>query len=325
MSYNEERTNKFSWFHREPKEIDKNEDRTPNIKYYFKSIWRKFSKIVSINLMMLFLVIPIIISVFAYLILMPRIFVFTDTLFPALHGIGAISSSPVVDTLINITGISVEVTTVTAGVGSIIIVACALFLMITFGWQNLAATYLCRELYRGRSVFVFSDYFYAIKKNLKQGFLLGLMDFIISAVLVFDFVYFYNQPSQLYTDLMFWGICGLSILYIWMRFYMYLMLVTFDLPIKKVIKNSLIFTALGFKRNLVSSLWILLVGGLNIALGIALISTGFIIPIVLPFFYLLGFSLFTTVYAAYPVLDKYMIAPYYDEYGEPRVESTDNE
>ena len=126
-------------------------------------------------------------------------------------------------------------------------------------------------------------------------------------------------------DLMFWGICGLSILYIWMRFYMYLMLVTFDLPIKKVIKNSLIFTALGFKRNLVSSLWILLVGGLNIALGIALISTGFIIPIVLPFFYLLGFSLFTTVYAAYPVLDKYMIAPYYDEYGEPRVESTDNE
>lgn len=323
MSNNEKRFT-LPFLSREPKEVDKNEDKTPNIKYYFKSLWRKFSKIVSINLMMLFLVLPIIVAIFAYLILMPRIYVFTDTLFPALHGINIIDNSPVVDVLLNITGISLEVTTLTAGVSSIIIAICALFLLITFGWQNVGATYLMRELFRGRSVFVFSDYFYAIKKNFKQGFIIGVFDFIISSVLIFDFIYFNNQPSELVTNLMFWGICGVSIIYIFMRFYIYLILVTFDLPTKKIFKNALIFTALGFKRNILAALWVLLVGGLNIALGMALLmSTNIIVILIIPFFYLMGFMLFTTVYAAYPVLNKYMIEPYYDEYGNPRTEASE--
>lgn len=305
---------------RELKEVDKNEDTTPNIKYYFKSFGRRFSKMISINLMMLFTIIPIAAAIFAYFLLMPRMFVFTDTMFPALNGINMISDSPTVDVLLNIVGTSMDVTTVSMGLGTIIIAICALFLFITFGWQNLASTYLARELYRGRSLFVFSDYFYSIKKNLKQGFIMGAIDFIVSAVLIFDFIYFYNQPADLVSNLMFWGICGVSVIYIWMRFYIYLLLVTFDLPIKKIFKNALIFTALGIKRNIVASLWILIVGGFNIALGLALLPANFVMILILPFFYLLGFAQYTIVYAAYPTVNKYMIEPYYDEYGNPRSE-----
>ena len=305
---------------RELKEVDKNEDTTPNIKYYFKSFGRRFSKMISINLMMLFTIIPIAIAIFAYFQLMPRIFVFTDTVFPALNGINMISDSPAVDVLLNIMGTSMEVTTVTVGIGFAVISICALFLFITFGWQNLASTYLARELFRGRSLFVFSDYFYSIKKNFKQGFLMGVIDFIVSAILVFDFIYFYNQPTDLVSNLMFWGICGVTVIYMWMRFYLYLLLITFDLPIKKIIKNSLIFTALGIKRNIVASLWIVLIGGLNIALGLALLPANFVVFLILPFFYLLGFAQYTIVYAAYPTVNKYMIEPYYDEYGNPRNE-----
>lgn len=323
MGNNDGKGFKLPFLNRELKEIDKNEDKTPNIKYYFKSLWRRFSKIISINLMMLFLVLPVIGAVFAYLILMPRIFVFTDTLFPALHGIHAISESPIVGILLNITGISLEVTTITGGWSAVIIAICALFLFVTYGWQNLACTYLSRELYRGRSLFVFSDYFYAIKKNLKQGFIVGILDFIVSAVLIFDFIYFYNLPPKFSTDLMFWGICGVSIIYIWMRFYIYLILITFDLPIKKIIKNSLIFVALGFKRNIVASIWLLLIGAANIALGFALLPSNLIIVLILPLFYLFGLCSYTTVYAAYPILNKYMIEPYYDEYGNLRESGSD--
>ena len=307
------------------KEVDKNEDTTPNVKYYFKSFPRRFSKMISINLMMLFTVIPIAGAIFAYLLLMPRIFVFTDSMFPMLNGINMISDSPVVDVLLNVVNISMDVTTFTSGIGAIVIAICALFLFITFGWQNLAATYLCRELFKGRSLFVFSDYFYAIKKNLKQGFLIGVLDFIVSTILIFDFVYFYNQPSELMLNLMFWGICGVSFIYLLMRYYIYLLLVTFDLPIKKIFKNALIFTALGLKRNLLASLWIVLVGGLNIALGFALLPANFVLVLILPFFYFLAFAQYTIVYAAYPVVDKYMIAPYYDEYGNPRTEDNNSE
>lgn len=303
----------------EPKEIDKEEDKTPNIKYYFKSLWRKFPRLLSINLIMLFQIIPILICFYAYTALMPRITVFNDPLYPVLNGINTVTPSALSDTLLNIHGISIELPTIAFGGAAIIIIICLLFLMITFGWQNVGATYLVRELVRGRPVFVFSDYFYAVKRNLKQGFVLGLLDFIVSAILVFDFISMYNTYGGFGIDLMFWGVCGVSIIYIFMRFYIYLMLINFDLPIRKIFKNALIFTALGFKRNILAALWIVIIAVINIALVFLLLPANIIVPIVLPLVYFAAFALFTTTYAAYPIIKKYMIDPYYDENGNPRV------
>ena len=296
----------------------KEEDTTPNIKYYFKSLWRKFPRLISINLVMLFQIIPFIISFFAYTVLMPRIYVFTDPLYPILNGISTMSNSPIVNSFLGIYGIAIELPTVAFGSAAIIIAICALFLFITFGWQNVGAAYLTRELVRGRAVFVLSDYFYAIKRNFKQGFLLGAIDFIVSAVLIFDFIYFYSTPGDFVIDLMFWGICGVGILYIFMRYYIYLMLINFDLPIRKILKNALIFTALGFKRNILSGLWIILIAAINVILAFALLPSNIIIPMILPLFYFAAFALFTSTYAAYPIIKKYMIDPYYDEEGNPR-------
>ena len=41
-----------------------------------------------------------------------------------------------------------------------------------------------------------------------------------------------------------------------------------------------------------------------------LIPVGISIPIVLPFFYILAATAFMSCYAAYPIIDRYMIAPY---------------
>ena len=300
------------------KEIEKEEDTTPNIKYYFKSLWRKFPRLLSINLIMLFQIIPILIAFYAYTALMPRITVFSEPLYPLLQGINTVSGSITSSTLLNIYGMSLELPTVAFGSAAVIIAVCAFFLLLTFGWQNTGAAYLTRELVRGRPVFVWSDYFYAIKRNLKQGFCLGLIDFVVSAVLIFDFVYFFNATGDFTIDLMFWGICGVGIIYIFMRFYIYLMLINFDLPIRKIFKNALIFTALGFKRNILASIWILIIAAINIALMILLLPANIIVPIILPLVYFAAFALFTTTYAAYPVIKKYMIDPYYDEEGNPR-------
>ena len=302
------------------KEIEKEEDTTPNLKYYFKSLWRKFPRLLSINLIMLFQIIPFLIAFYAYTALMPRIDVFDNPLYPVVQGIHSVSHSSVSSVLMNIFGSTMQLPTVALGTGAIIIIACALFLFITFGWQNVGAAYLTRELVRGRPVFVISDYFYAIKRNFKQGFLLGILDFIVSAILIFDFIYFFNTGGNFMLDLMFWGICGVGFIYILMRFYIYLILINFDLPIKKILKNALIFTALGFKRNILATLWIVIVGVINIALCLVLLPANIIVPLILPLVYFAAFALFTTTYAAYPVIKKYMIDPYYDENGNPRTE-----
>ena len=182
--------------------------------------------------------------------------------------------------------------------------------VITFGWQNVGAAYVLRGLYRGDPVFVFSDFFYGIKKNFKQGLLLGLIDAIIVVVLALDFTYFVNRGGTFGLDFMYFVIFAMILIYIVMRFYIYLMLVTFDIKISKIIKNALIFTVLGIKRNLMALLGIALILVINGLLIIWCLPTGFSLPIVLPFVYLIGTLSFISTYAAYPVIDKYMIAPY---------------
>lgn len=299
------------------KEIKDQEDTTPNLRYYFKSLWRKFPKLISINLVMLFQVIPILVALISYFLLMPRMYVFTETLHPTLVGINIIEKSPISASLLSIYGISVEVPTIAFGGAAIAIIICAVFLFITFGWQNTGSAYLMRELVKGKPVFIISDYFYAIKRNFKQGVVLGIIDFIVCAVLIYDFVQFYNMTGSIMHNLMFGCICGVSIIYLFIRFYIYILLTNFDLKTSKIFKNALIFTALGFKRNLLAVLWIVLIAAINVALMLVL-PMNIILPWILPLFYFAGFALFTSTYAAYPVIKKYMIDPYYDEYGNPK-------
>ena len=152
---------------------------------------------------------------------------------------------------------------------------------------------------------------------IKQGLLLGMLDVIVIALLAFDFMYFYGIIGSFWIDVCFWGICALSILYFFMRFYIYLMLVTFDLSIKKILKNALIFTTLGIKRNLMAVLGILMLTSVEVIMFAIFMPMNFPIALILPFLYYFSFTSFTSTYAAYPIIDRYMIAPYRTENDYP--------
>ena len=92
-----------------------------------------------------------------------------------------------------------------------------------------------------------------------------------------------------------------------------MLLVTFDMKIFKIIKHSLIFSILGIKRNIMALLGIVLLVVLHIALTIALFPIGITLPLILPIVYAIATTAFMAAYAAYPVIDKYMIAPYAEE------------
>ena len=107
-----------------------------------------------------------------------------------------------------------------------------------------------------------------------------------------------------------------------MKFYIYQLLITFDLKNFKILKNSLIFTALGIKRNLMAFLGLIVLFALQIALIFLALVYGLTVFIVLPFVYILALIGFITTYAAYPVIDRYMIAPYANENTESINEET---
>lgn len=301
----------FLW-NREREDLLEQEDTTPTLKYFFKLLWRRFPRLLSLNLMMLFQILPILIALLIYM--------WSDTtpsqssnLFAPLYGVSLISQSPSVSVWLSTLNIQTFVPVQTL---PNIISYVVLFIVtaVTWGWQQVGATYNLRSMVRHEPVYLWSDYFYAIKRNWKQALIVGIIDFVVLFLLVFDYLYFYMITGSFAIDFMFFVIFALIILYSIMRFYLYLMLITFDLNTLKLFKNALIFSVLGIKRNVMALLGIILMVVLNLLLIIGGLSVGLATPIILPFFYLLAFSGFMAAYAAYPVIKKYMIDPYgYDK------------
>ncbi len=308
---NEKKNKLFGFFdyNRDNRPDAVEEDTTPTLKRYFKLLGRRFWKLVTLNLMMLPLILPVLICFYLY-VSMRQTPVSGEVLFPQLLGANAVGGTPVTTLLFDLFGaqqnIPVFTTWTYVGMG-----ICIAFLVITFGWQNIGAAYIVRNMVRGEPVFIWSDYFYAIKRNLKQGFFLGLIDAAVLFTLGFDIVYFWGRTGTFTLDAGFYVTLALIVIYFLMRFYIYLLLVTFDLSIYKILKNALIFSMLGFKRNIMGVLGIVLITGLHIFLLFLLISTPLSgLPIILPFLWYMAAVTFTSAYAAYPVIDRYMIAPY---------------
>ncbi len=304
-----EKKKKFKLFdmNRDGKGVEPGEDTTPTLKFFFKQYGRKFWKLFSLNLMMLLQVIPLVL-IFYVNLTGPTSPTVGNVLYIPL--LGAQTAAP--------TGAGASLFNAVSGMLSIptfnthiywIIIPLIIFTVVTYGWQKVGSIYVLRNLARGDAVFVISDYFHAIKRNLLQGFLFGLIDCAVIFMLGFDFLYFFNAPADGFNTFMMAALVALIIIYLLMSFYTHLMLVTFDMKITKILKNALIFSVLGIKRNLMAALGILLAIALSAAIIILGMQAGLYFTIIIPVLVLPAFIGFAYVYAAYPVIKKYMIDP----------------
>ncbi len=312
----------FFDYNRDNKPDAKEEDTKPTLKRYFKLLGRRFWKLVTLNIMMLPMIIPLFLILYIS-ISADKTPIQDQVIFAPLYGANLIEPSAESSFLLDLFGAQQNIAVFQDVTTYVLIGICALFLLVTWGWQNVGATYVLRGMVKGDPVFPLSDYFYAVKRNFKQGLLMGVIDLIILFLLIFDFTYFMGMPSSFMIDFCYFGIMALAIVYFFMRFYLYLMLVTFDMSIRKLFKNALIFTVLGVKRNLMAALGILLITAINVVLFAAFAMTplGIAIPLILPLLYYLSVTSFTSAYAAYPIIDRYMIAPYANVYDEEEAET----
>jgi uncharacterized membrane protein YesL len=90
-------------------------------------------------------------------------------------------------------------------------------------------------------------------------------------------------------------------------------MVTFKLSVFKILKNSLIFTLLGFKRNIVALFGIILTVIIEILFlfgaGVVLVPLGVAAPLCILF----STSAYMKVYASYFKIKEIMIDPYTNE------------
>ena len=303
-------TKKFKLFdsNRDGKGVYEEENRKPTFLFFFKLLWRKLSQLVRLNLLLFAQVIPVLVFLYVYF-LGVKTPTAPELIYAPLYGISKISGSASIIAMLDMNAIQMGIPIFSPAIIAVLIVLAVLF-ALTFGWINVGSAYVARGLFRGDPVFVFSDFFYAIKKNFKQAFFFGLLDFTCIVVLVVDFLHFYSRTGSYGNDVMYFMILAVAFIYLIMRFYIYHMMLTFDLSVRKILKNALIFTMLGIKRNLLAILGLIVFITIHIVLIKVFLSMGITIPIILPFFYAMAIMKFITTYAAFPIIEKYMITPY---------------
>lgn len=118
-----------------------------------------------------------------------------------------------------------------------------------------------------------------------------------------------TQDRSFFASVSFYGCLFLLLIYLMMRNYIYIIAVTFKLSILKILKNSFIFAFVGLKRNIMAFIGILAVCGINLTIFIYLPMVGVVLPLIITS----ALCSFIGAYAAYPVIKKYMITPYYDD------------
>lgn len=180
--------------------------------------------------------------------------------------------------------------------------------ILTMGPVNVGCTYLIRSAVRGNPIFFFRDFWYAIKKNFWQAEVLGIIDCVAYGLMSYNIMISYYNGSTFPFGIVFWGNIMLMIVYSVMRFYTYVMLVTFDLKTFKILKNALIFSVVNVKRNLMA------VSGIAASILIVYSLSLVFLPlgVLLPFMLLFSTCAFMGCYAAYPKIKQVMIDPYYD-------------
>ncbi|MBE6551118.1 MAG: DUF624 domain-containing protein [Ruminococcaceae bacterium] len=285
---------------------------------FFVLFFRKFWKIVSANLCYLFVNLP----VFAGLLAISGNFNIpfmtpARQFYPILYGVSRFDMNPAIMAMMGVNGQYVEsgypsaVTYVLYGIFALTI--------LTMGLGNTGMAYVMRNFAREDHADG-AEFFGTIKRNWKQGLIMGVIDAVCIAVLIYDVTYFYYLAFYYMPEdqafgwmLIFFAMVLIAFIYAMMRLYVNIIMVTFDLKITKILKNAFILSLLGLKRNVVALIGIAATIFLNYLIYIYFTPIG----ICLPFILTIGMTAFMAAYAAYPVIKRYMIDPYYPDGDKP--------
>lgn len=184
---------------------------------------------------------------------------------------------------------------------------------VIVGPATAAMMKIARNFSQERPCFVVHHFNETMKKNFKQGMIMGIVDviFVLSFLVGLPFYSKWAENNtMMYIPL---GLCLMCmIMFFMMHFYIYLLICSTNLNMRQIIKNSFYLVSLGLKQ----SLWTLLACVLLILLVYLFMPISlFVLPI-----FPMAFIGLIQSFNCFPVIRKYVIQPYYDKLGEKNPE-----
>lgn len=196
---------------------------------------------------------------------------------------------------------------------AVIAVLCLVFAVV-IGPATAGMTTVIRKFVIQKHSFVLRDFFKGFKTNFKKAVVIGLLDFFIYASAIAS-LYVYPQMAQALNNKLFYAAMiitlSLALVVTMMNFYIWLMLVATDLSLKDLLKNSFALSFVAMKTNLLTFV-------ICAALVIGMAALAFVPAAFMMLIPFLPAALicYIVTFNCYPVIQKYVIDPYYTRLGK---------
>ena len=195
--------------------------------------------------------------------------------------------------------------------------------LITNGIAEVGITNIARNIARDKHSFGLSDFFDTIKKNWKQGLIVGIINVIVHVLLIFDLWFFLNFIKGGFSTVAVAATIFMLFIITVMNYYMWTLMITFNFSIKQIFVNSFKFVIVNLKMNLFCLLCQILVIGFYIGI-LFLMGTYWTIALSIEIMILIctypAFRALLIQFCTFPCIKKCIIDPYYAQHPDEDIE-----
>lgn len=270
-------------FSKEGPGISKNAPEKNRFFFFFELLGRKFTKLIPLNIIYFITLLPLILGV-----------ILSVTFNPEILSDGNVHME-------NLGKLPIFI--FTGDIVGLILIIVSIFIT---GPATCGFTYVLRNMQRQEHTWILSDFREQFAKNYKQGVVMSIIDVFAAFVLYVAYCFYaYSMPVMMNGNITIsafgqYFIIVITALFIIMHYYIYTMIVTFDMKLKDILKNAVIFSLAKLPLNIFIS--IILIAA--ILVSVWYFSIGALCAVIISLA-LLGFII---VYSVYPTIERSMIS-----------------
>ena len=203
--------------------------------------------------------------------------------------------------------------------GIILAAACLVLFAVIIGPATAAHTKILKNFVMEKPTFLVHDFFKAFRSEFKYSCIVGVLDCLLACCISAAF-YVYpkliEQSGSKVYYIFFAITLSIGVIALIMNFYIFPMLVSTNLSLKNVLKNSLALSVVALKTNIITTLILAAVIAVYVLVFMFVnIKYSMILLFLLPFMPASWLGLVIT-FQSYPIIQKYIINPYYEQRGE---------
>ncbi len=193
-------------------------------------------------------------------------------------------------------------------------------LVVPSGLAAAGMTNITRNMAVDTHSFGTSDFLDTIKKNWKQALIAGIINILAIGFLAFDIYFFWVYAQNVLRTVGLVVCISALLIFLVMRYYIWIILITFKLSFKEIYINSFKLSILGLKNNIIILLGMAIIYAVCYGLGIVGVGLTQFLFFLIAIFVLPAYRFLLIQFNVFPNIKKYMIEPYYENHPDEDIE-----